>query len=110
MSSAFTTEPFRLDLACTAVPVHGTLCKPASEPRIVVCVAAATGVSSRLYRPFAAFLAERGHAVVIFDLPYLGASFPDGTDIKSEASKREALIAAGTSATFSKVLRTRCCA
>ena len=102
MASAFTTEPFVLRLDCTACPVHGTLYKPAAEPRVVVCVAAATGVSSRLYRPFAAFLAERGHAVVIFDLPWLGLSFPDGTDVKSEQSKREALIAAGTSATFSK--------
>jgi len=100
--STFTTEPFVLRLDCTACPVHGTLYRPAAEPRVVVCVAAATGVSSRLYRPFAAFLAERGYAVIIFDLPWLGLSFPDGTDIKSEDSKREALIAAGTSAKFSK--------
>ena len=48
--------------------------QPPAQPRGAVLVAGALGVGQRYYAPFAAWLAERGHAVMTFDLRGIGGS------------------------------------
>lgn len=52
----------------------GTLFEPPSSPRLRVLVNGGTGVPSRFYRHFAAWLATRGATVLTYDYRGIGAS------------------------------------
>ncbi|WP_102961455.1 alpha/beta hydrolase family protein [Mangrovicella endophytica] len=63
--------------AADGVPIVGLVHRPAAgTPRAVVVISAATSVQSRYYGRFAAYLADRGFAVVTYDYRGIGLSKP----------------------------------
>lgn len=72
-------EPTALDLELRAedgLELGATLREPAGEPACAVLVNPALGVRRRYYGRFAAFLAERGAAVLTYDQRGIGDSRP----------------------------------
>lgn len=57
-------------------PLAATLRRPLSEPQATVLIASATAVLRGYYGKFAAYLAERGFAVLTFDYRGVGGSRP----------------------------------
>ena len=60
--------------AADGTPLAGTLYAPEVVRRPAVLLAGGLGVAQRHYAAFAAWLAERGHTVMTFDLRGMGAS------------------------------------
>jgi predicted alpha/beta hydrolase len=61
--------------AADGTPLSGTLFEPLrAEPEASVLIAGGLGIAQRFYKPFAGYLAERGHRVLSFDLRGMGAS------------------------------------
>jgi predicted alpha/beta hydrolase len=54
--------------------LQGTLYRPTGRHRRAVLVAGGLAIAQRFYAPFAAWLAQRGHLVMTFDLRGMGAS------------------------------------
>jgi predicted alpha/beta hydrolase len=54
--------------------LQGVLYRPKGQHRRAVLVAGGLGIPQRFYTPFAAWLAQRGHLVMTFDLRGMGAS------------------------------------
>jgi len=55
-------------------PLRGTLFEAVGAPRSAVLIAGGLGITQRFYALFAAWLAQRGHRVMTFDLRGMGAS------------------------------------
>ncbi|RAX49977.1 alpha/beta hydrolase [Arthrobacter sp. AQ5-05] len=77
--------PTTIEIACDDGQVlHGHVFEPATPrtdaasgvPKSIVVIAAATGVPSRYYRRYAAFLAANGFIAVTFDYRGIGTSAP----------------------------------
>lgn len=71
------------------VRLGATLFRPSTDNRRAVAIQAATGVKQDYYAKFAAYLAERGFTVLIYDYRGIGRSRARTADGRSHAPLRE---------------------